>query len=1093
MTYREIQNEIKRITYRKSLEKEARNIKLNGTTARLREILTDLQQNPPLNNTAFRVRQQEQERIVQRNNRINQLRNQLPVNPRQAFNELSDLGYNFTSDDIDNLLRNVAGRFTITIRFVGGTRKEFTLTRENVERLRSMLINKAMIQGLEVVESDTLADYAQFPIESFHMEEIRGNNVRRNNGFFEYLNNTDIPLEKYQIYTKDSRDESEDECCVLFALKQQGVSDDKLQLVVSMMGAMKTNIPLSKMEEICNLIEKKIILNYFDESEKKRGNRTHKYGAKFNDVIELAQFKNHIFAYQYEPYTAHYIDYKDEIDTIYNNKQSIIKKEMLTAHIVSGKVALKSRDPRQLSSLDLVVKLFNNGHFTEYNTDLTRKFSDNYELKPSLLNLVNEQRLIRHVGVNSHDEDEDEKEEKVPKKTIYLFGDTESDVSGKVHEMIAFGFCDINGNYKKVLYDNNYSEEDELNRENFANRIKQAMKQMVDSLNYNKGDKVVMFFHNLKYDATLFHDLIYCNSECVKDNQVYSKVFNFDSIRVEFRDSYKHFGGKLANASKTFELGLCKGEAINYKFHTKKNIMSNEPVNIKKYMKDLTDEDKEIFLKEAKIENSRFNATWYYLAYLQKDVEVLRLAMIKYRKLIHDITGLDAFEYLTISSIGNAYAKSQGCYDGLVETKGCLRQFIQESVKGGRVYVNPTYENEEISEDIEDFDGVSLYPSSMQRLCEEYGLPIGEIKKGLENNYYYYESKSWYIVKIKLNKINKSQQVPCISIRSSGSLKYVNIIDSPVELYVDRITLNDYITFHDIEYEIVEGVYWDQGFNKKLGEMIVGLHNERCKYKKTNKPKADMIKLLMNSIYGKTGMRISETKTIFVANDKADKYTYDHFGTISEIQRTPFNTRFIKRVCDDSYNLNYVASAILSMSKRIMNEVFSVMNDNKQPVYYTDTDSIHMLKKDVEELGLKYKKKYNKSLIGKNLGQFHTDFDMKGCTDVYSIKHIPIATKTYLDVLVGTNDKGEIEQDVHIRIKGITEAGIKYELDERMREGNIDKVQASINLFRDLANDKKVKFYLNPTDHNVSFDFKNGQVSTRVTQSFQRVLNDDKE
>ena len=61
-----------------------------------------------------------------------------------------------------------------------------------------------------------------------------------------------------------------------------------------------------------------------------------------------------------------------------------------------------------------------------------------------------------------------------------------------------------------------------------------------------------------------------------------------------------------------------------------------------------------------------------------------------------------------------------------------------------------------------------------------------------------------------------------------------------------------------------------------------------------------------------------------------------------------------------------------------------------------------------------------------------------------------------------------------------------------MLDGKIDKVEASINLFRDLANDKKVTFYLNPTDHNVSFDFKNGQVSTRVTQTFQRILNDDK-
>ena len=138
MTYREIQNEIKQITYRKNLEKEARNIKLNGTSARLREILADLRQNPPLSNVAFRARQQ-------RNDRINGLRNQLSVNPLQSFNELSNLGYNFTNDDINNLLHSVTGRFVMTVRFADGRRKEFTLTRENVGRLRKMLTTKQII------------------------------------------------------------------------------------------------------------------------------------------------------------------------------------------------------------------------------------------------------------------------------------------------------------------------------------------------------------------------------------------------------------------------------------------------------------------------------------------------------------------------------------------------------------------------------------------------------------------------------------------------------------------------------------------------------------------------------------------------------------------------------------------------------------------------------------------------------------------------------------------------------------------------------------------------------------------------------------
>jgi hypothetical protein len=460
--------------------------------------------------------------------------------------------------------------------------------------------------------------------------------------------------------------------------------------------------------------------------------------------------------------------------------------------------------------------------------------------------------------------------------------------------------------------------------------------------------------------------------------------------------------------------------------------------------------------------------------------------MLKYRELIKSITSLDPFEYLTISSIGYNYAVNEGCFDDLYEVKGCLREFIQRSIKGGRVYVNPTYQNKEINMDIEDFDGVSLYPSSMMRLCSQYGLPKGTIKKGVNQNYDYYETKSWYVVKIQITKVCKKIQIPCVSINDGESLKYINEIDEPIITYVDKTTLNDYINFQDIEYNIIEGIYWDNGFNTKLGNIIQKLHDERCLYKKDNKPKADMIKLIMNSIYGKTGMRIGEHKTVYIEHDKTDDYIYNHYGTISEIQKNKFNTKIIKRCCDDGFSLNFVASSILSMSKRIMNEVFSVMDDNKQPVFYTDTDSIHMLKKDVNTLGEQYKIKFNRDLIGKNLGQFHTDFDMKGCENVYSIKHIPIATKTYLDVLQGTNIKGEIVYDTHIRIKGITKAGIEHELSQRSN----NKIEAAISLFQDLKNNKKVCFYLNPTEYDISFEFSPSGVMTRETKSFVRILND---
>ena len=69
------------------------------------------------------------------------------------------------------------------------------------------------------------------------------------------------------------------------------------------------------------------------------------------------------------------------------------------------------------------------------------------------------------------------------------------------------------------------------------------------------------------------------------------------------------------------------------------------------------------------------------------------------------------------------------------------------------------------------------------------------------------------------------------------------------------------------------------------------------------------------------------------------------------------------------------------MSKRIMNEVMTLAEDLNYPMYITDTDSIHIDSDNVMPLGDEFKKRYNRDLIGNDMGQFHTDFDMDGACD----------------------------------------------------------------------------------------------------------------
>ena len=50
-------------------------------------------------------------------------------------------------------------------------------------------------------------------------------------------------------------------------------------------------------------------------------------------------------------------------------------------------------------------------------------------------------------------------------------------------------------------------------------------------------------------------------------------------------------------------------------------------------------------------------------------------------------------------------------------------------------------------------------------------------------------------------------------------------------------------------------------------------------------------------------------------------------------------------------------------------------DDHNLNNYYTDTDSIHIDEDAVQPLAKHYQEKYGQQLIGKQLGQFHCDFD----------------------------------------------------------------------------------------------------------------------
>lgn len=924
--------------------------------------------------------------------------------------------------------------------------------------------------GSNPVENTLVTGFSSMSIE----EVISKDNKRVKKagaGWANWFNDSTIDLSKYQIYTREQDDEKY-ETCILHTLKQNGINETVINQIKSIFGEQQIyDIAFKHLPAICNIIERSICVHKYRKDPRSNQVETIMYGKKHGEVINMSVYRDHAFVYEPTIYTSCYVKNIDELALCDDDKKFSCSK------VVKGKPRHTNK-PSYLTSLALVKLLDNQGHFSAYRS--TAPSQAIVKPEPSLDLIDQEQRLF---GSNT-------RKPRPAKEIVILSADFESEVCNGTHKPIMFSCKDINDRTPaKVLRPTTTGADWETL---FMKQIARHLGSIVGKYDPKKTE-VQMYFHNLKYDFALFAKHFYKTGIVESGGSLYESTICIHAFKrcyfVKCRDSLKFFNCKLSKLPKMFNLPAQKEEAIAYEYYTHQNIQSSEDIPTDEYVKYLPDVDTVQKFREITDNAITFNPTEYYISYLRADVEVLALALLEFGEKIENLTGIKLGEKMTISSIGHQNAVNQGCYEGCYEVYGNLRCFVQGAVKGGRVLANPKHKKKVINGPTEDFDAVSMYPSAM---CRMRGVPMGLIKKGTEHTFDYYQSKDYYIVKIHITKINKVCDVPVVTIKEEdGSIRYINDVpEQGLTTTVDKITLEDYIEFADIEYEIVEGVYWDEGFNPKIGETMLHLHNERSKYKKTNPPKAEMIKLLMNSTYGKTIQKLNDKQVTYRKSASMNNYIHENFGQIIEIEQAGDDQmKITSRDYDLSYSLNYVGVYILSTSKRMMNEVFGCMETVNSPMYYTDTDSIHLPQKDIPAIAEIYNERYGKELIGKNLGQFHTDFSMSGCRDVYSVKSVFLGSKVYIDVLQGVDEKtGEVKQDVHMRMKGVNSAGIEHEI-AKINPDPSKRIETAFSIYEKLCDsDYSHEFCLNPTKSNVSFDHTNSGIITRETGSFTRVV-----
>ena len=967
-------------------------------------------------------------------------------------------------------------KYVVSIDLSNGTTEQFMLNTNTLEDVNRLLNLGYREEVKQQYGSDAIFRANQIGIKKYEIKEIQATHKikNRDGSFFNYENKSDLDLTRLQILREEDDEKIIQEQCLLHTLKLHGISDTLINTIK--LSISNRSIPKKDLEKICNIIKKKLIIHFYRNDRKERIEELTKetHGKEYKETVEVALYENHYFIYEKTKYNKYFIDNYDKLKDVLN-AENISK-----IRVKNGKESYEYNEKKKCNTLYLVNRLFNNGFFKR-DTNKLSKVVDNASY------------LSENISLDNIDEEQDNeyKTKEEIKQKIFV-ADTETVVCEGEHKFYKIGVI-ANDEKETEIYSANENWIDK-----FFNYVKKRTPE---------GYQAVCYFHNLKYDfvASLKKHIL-CSEPVIKDNSIYSVSITHNGITIKLRDSYKLISSPLRDFTKIFKLSdeLKKKEAINYTFYKIETLETNT-VSVSDYIKNFTDEEKNIFYEAVSnnfnYNGDTFNANKYYDYYLKYDCLILKEGLLKFDEIMKTITGtngkksLSIYDNLTISSLAHQYMLNNGAYDDVWKLSGNIREFVSRAVYGGRVNVYENVRCEVVECIMNDLDATSLYPSAMDRLTnEKMGIPKGKAKR-INGEY---KDKDYYIIKIKITKINKQQKNPFIAIRTKDGIDYVNKINEPTIVYVDKITLEDYIKFHEIEYEFLDGVYWNEGFNPKLGVLVRELFEERKRYKKYGADVLqNMIKLIMNSCYGKTIMKKSKTEIIYMNKNKFNKltkkwttdnsnmnnYIYNNFNSITSYKEINDNQiELTKCKMDTSYNIGHAGVIILSMSKRIMNEVMGTASDNNIDIFYQDTDSQIMRNDDIPKLAKLYKQEYNKDLIGGELGQFKSDYNLKGAVgDIVATKAIFLGKKSYICVLEGKDKNGQVINGTHHRMKGMTEAGIDDYVSKNCGGDYF-------TLYSELAKGQEIEMILNPTDKKVMFEYTNTGVRTRETGEFKRTL-----
>jgi hypothetical protein len=436
-----------------------------------------------------------------------------------------------------------------------------------------------------------------------------------------------------------------------------------------------------------------------------------------------------------------------------------------------------------------------------------------------------------------------------------------------------------------------------------------------------------------------------------------------ESSTIIFRDSYKLLPMSINNLIKGFQITVPK-LVFPYKFLSINNLNYEGALPDKSFYENISDLNYQVLVEDFKERNWNFKTE--LLKYMKNDIVALHQIIDKFSETMFELENLNITSVSTISSISlKTYLSS---YYNKYKTPIHIPRHdnyldIKKSYYGGRVEVFKSY-----AENIFIYDVVSLYPYTM--LNE---LPIGCINKSTDINLDNYFGFCYATVNVPKGII-----APILPFRKNDG-KLIYPTGSWSGWYTSEI-LKMARDSQNVQIEVHSGYKMDK--SKELFKEFVEKYTQmKIKAEKEgNNVLRTIIKLILNSLYGRFGLKYDPYKIDFVDSTKANQISINHdvferldididkniefikYSTqpsnlLKELNRDEYNKLKIKTDLDANYVVRAltIAAMIPSYGSILMNPF---LNNPDNPCYYTDTDSTY------------YKYPLEDKYVGNELGKF---------------------------------------------------------------------------------------------------------------------------